>query len=982
MRVLCVAEKPSISKAISQILSGGQFTTSNTRSQYIKNYEFNYGYTNSQFVVTCVSGHLTQVDFPDQYRQWKAHDPFVLFDAEVRAFVPDDKKAIEQNLKAQARNADTLMIWTDCDREGEHIGMEVVNVCRQARPNIRVKRARFSAIIAQQIHNAAQHPIELDQRQADAVDARILLDLKVGAAFTRLQTLTLQASFPDLSVVSYGPCQFPALGFVVQRYLKVEDFRPETFWFLHLELNRAGSVVKFSWKRPHQFDFDIANSLFARVMEDVTTTVVKVIKKETKKWKPLPLTTVELQKAGSRLLRLAPKKILDISERLYQQGFLSYPRTETDQFDNQFDFMSLINKQTVDGAWGDFAQRLAGGGFNTPRKGKNNDKAHPPIHPTAHAGQLAGDEKRVYEYITRRFLACCSEDAKGNQTTVDVVCGGEEFSATGLSVIAKNYLEVYPYDKWTDHNLPSFEEGEQFEPTTCELRQGETTSPNYLTEADLVTLMDKNGIGTDATIAQHIQTIIDREYVTERMEGATKYLIPSPLGIGLIEGYNNIGLQKSVSKPILRRETERRMVQVCQGAASKQEMMQTSLDQYKQMFEITQREFNKVVDSVRRYIGAGGGGALGGGPSAPPGAPGAGGGRGGGGGGGRGGGSGTGRGRGGSTRGKGRGGGRGGGGVDHPPAPPPAAPPSKPKSKLNPTAVTVPPPSGGKACQCGIPARQRTSTNGASRGKVHWTCGKSDEDEDRCLLFEWVTEGAPSATSSAVPAKRPYDDVDGPARKCKCGEDGVSRTVTKESNNKGRQFWVCAKPKDDPQQCDFFEWADEPTRSGSVGSGGMGSRSASTGQGNSGGGRSSDPCYKCGETGHWANACPNPDGGNSNKRPRSFGGPSGTSSNSYGGGSSMTCYKCKKPGHLAPNCPDSNGGGGGASSSYGQNGGGAKSSAICFKCQQPGHFASECGAAGSSSGSRTNSSRGSTRGRRGGSTGRGTGKRGRGKKSY
>ena len=92
---------------------------------------------------------MTQIDFPEQYKRWTAHDPYVLFDAEVKTFIPDDKKAIEQNLKAQARNADTLMIWTDCDREGEHIGMEVVNVCRQARPNIRVKRARFSAIIAQ-----------------------------------------------------------------------------------------------------------------------------------------------------------------------------------------------------------------------------------------------------------------------------------------------------------------------------------------------------------------------------------------------------------------------------------------------------------------------------------------------------------------------------------------------------------------------------------------------------------------------------------------------------------------------------------------------------------------------------------------------------------------------------------------------------------------------------------------------------------------
>ena len=120
-----------------------------------------------------------------------------------------------------------------------------------------------------------------------------------------------------------------------------------------------------------------------------------------------------------------------IAEKLYQQGFLSYPRTETDQFDSQFDFMSLINKQVVDPAWGTFAQSLGQSGFSTPRKGKHDDKAHPPIHPTAHAGVLVGDEKKVYEYITRRFLACCSKDAEGWQTTVEAVCGGEVFATSG-----------------------------------------------------------------------------------------------------------------------------------------------------------------------------------------------------------------------------------------------------------------------------------------------------------------------------------------------------------------------------------------------------------------------------------------------------------------------------------------------------------------------------------------------------------------------
>jgi DNA topoisomerase-3 len=145
----------------------------------------------------------------------------VLFDAPVETQIPPDKKSIERNLQTESRRADTLMIWTDCDREGEHIGLEIVRVCRRVKPNIVVKRARFSAIIAQyaaffltrsylliasrQIHHAAQHPVELDRAQADAVEARILLDLKVGAAFTRMQTLALQRQFAQLEgVLSYG----------------------------------------------------------------------------------------------------------------------------------------------------------------------------------------------------------------------------------------------------------------------------------------------------------------------------------------------------------------------------------------------------------------------------------------------------------------------------------------------------------------------------------------------------------------------------------------------------------------------------------------------------------------------------------------------------------------------------------------------------------------------------------------------------------
>lgn len=96
-----------------------------------------------------MSGHLTSCDFGEAYRKWNSCDAFELFDAPIETTVDSDKKTIEENLMTQARRADTLMIWTDCDREGEHIGLEVVRVCRKANRNIQVKRARFSAIIAQ-----------------------------------------------------------------------------------------------------------------------------------------------------------------------------------------------------------------------------------------------------------------------------------------------------------------------------------------------------------------------------------------------------------------------------------------------------------------------------------------------------------------------------------------------------------------------------------------------------------------------------------------------------------------------------------------------------------------------------------------------------------------------------------------------------------------------------------------------------------------
>lgn len=265
---------------------------------------------------------------------------------------------------------------------------------------------------------------------------------------------------------------------------------------------------------------------------------------------------------------------------------------------------AIIEKQTSDGQWGQYAQSLLDGEYRTPRGGRNNDQAHPPIHPVSYAtrDQLKSDqERRVYEFVVRRFLACCSEDAKGESTTVEIEFGPELFSANGLVVTQRNYLDVYPYDKWeSSQALPGFVLGETFVPKEARMNEGKTSPPGYLTEPELIALMDANGIGTDATMAEHIAKIKDRQYVTAQGRagtvsddadsdddtrpatrggrgrgrggrgrgrggnasnparggggGGNATFIPTTLGVALIMGYENMRFETSLSKPFLRKQ--------------------------------------------------------------------------------------------------------------------------------------------------------------------------------------------------------------------------------------------------------------------------------------------------------------------------------------------------------------------------------------------------------------------------------------------
>lgn len=153
-----------------------------------------------------------------------------------------------------------------------------------------------------------------------------------------------------------GSCQFPTLGFVVDRYLRVQNFKPEPFWAIAVIHKRDDINVNFNWRRVRLFDRPAVIVMLERCLGAKNAKVTKVTQKPTSKWRPLPLTTVDLQMMGSKYLRMTSHQVMQVAETLYTRGFISYPRTETDQFDKAIDLKKLVEKQVSDRTWGQYAQ--------------------------------------------------------------------------------------------------------------------------------------------------------------------------------------------------------------------------------------------------------------------------------------------------------------------------------------------------------------------------------------------------------------------------------------------------------------------------------------------------------------------------------------------------------------------------------------------------------------------------------------------------
>ncbi len=244
-------------------------------------------------------------------------------------------------------------------------------------------------------------------------------------------------------------------------------------------------------------------------------TIVSVKKSEYSQAPPTPFDLTTLQTEAHRCFGFSPARTLEVAQKLYEQAFISYPRTSSQKLPEQLDLPKIISKLGQQPAYSKLAGELLAKKRFTPNEGKNSDPAHPAIYPTGEAPRsLAPPEHQLYDLIAKRFLATFAEPSVREKLLVEAKLGTEVFKADGVRTIVNGWLEFYePYSKQQEILLPDFTEGDAVKAiqVTCDERQ--TTPPDRFSEASLVRKLEEEDLGTKATRSAVIQTLFDRGYV-------------------------------------------------------------------------------------------------------------------------------------------------------------------------------------------------------------------------------------------------------------------------------------------------------------------------------------------------------------------------------------------------------------------------------------------------------------------------------------
>ena len=427
--------------------------------------------------------------------------------------IPADKKALVNTLKAEAKEAETVWLASDEDREGEAIAWHLYEVLKLKPEN--TKRIVFHEITKGAILKAIEQPRDIDLNLVNAQQARRILDRIVGF---ELSPVLWRKVKPSLSA---GRGQSVAVRLIVEREREIHAFKSEAAYrviAVFLVPDTDGKLVEMKAELSRRIKTKEEAKAFLNACQGATFTIEDITTRPVKKTPPAPFTTSTLQQEAARKLGYTVAQTMMIAQRLYESGFITYMRTDSV---NLSEYATASSKDAIIHMMGE--RYVHPRHFETKTKGAQ--EAHEAIRPTYMENQSidgTAQEKKLYDLIWKRTIASQMADAELEKTTatISISKSGEVFTAVGEVIKFDGFLRVYreSYDDESEQEdesrlLPPLKKGQKLEYGPIVATERFTQRPPRYTEASLVRKLEELGIGRPSTYAPTISTIQQREYV-------------------------------------------------------------------------------------------------------------------------------------------------------------------------------------------------------------------------------------------------------------------------------------------------------------------------------------------------------------------------------------------------------------------------------------------------------------------------------------
>ena len=508
MNKLIIAEKPSV--ALRLALSLGDAPPSRQSFNGVSYYEVKKG-PDTLFIVAA-AGHLFTIRQKSQGRE------LPIFDIEwVASYKTNDSSYFTKKYLDTIENISkrcTLFINAcDYDIEGTVIGTNIVKFVTKGDVNAQldsknVQRMRFSTTTREDLLNAYAKLDPFDEGYFAAGETRHMLDWMWGINLSRA-LIRAMASLGVKKVLSIGRVQGPTLSILAQREKEIKDFKPRDFWRLLILANG----IEFENRRGNIFEKEQADEILERVKKgDIRVKSMDRKENQLRPYPPFDLTSLQLE--ASRVFGIDPSKTLAVAQSLYERSYISYPRTTSQKLPYTLNLPKIISQLAKSDAYKELAERLINEKRFRPAEGAKEDEAHPAIYPTGEQPKkLTPEEEKVYDLITKRFLACFADYATIESTKIVLNASGEEYGADGNMIKRKGWLEFYGYYKPKEATLPDMTIGAEVRPEKVSSKKGVTEPPKRYSKASLIALLERKNLGTKATRAEIIDTLFRREYI-------------------------------------------------------------------------------------------------------------------------------------------------------------------------------------------------------------------------------------------------------------------------------------------------------------------------------------------------------------------------------------------------------------------------------------------------------------------------------------